>query len=146
MPIRTFTLDEAEALLSVLESLLRSAMEAKKELEGFETEFQQVSSRIFVSGGTLVDIAALKERRKLQEKVLQRVKDLLAEIGSAGVQVKDLDIGLLDFPFQMGDEIILLCWKLGEPRIAHWHTVEEGFKERKPIDERITKANPRPPA
>ena len=61
----------------------------------------------------------------------------VAEIDAAGVQVKDLDIGLLDFPCVVGDEVILLCWKLGENGITHWHNTTEGFAGRKPIDERI---------
>jgi hypothetical protein len=56
------------------------------------------------------------------------------------VQVKDLDIGLLDFPCRVNGEIILLCWKLGEEGITHWHGVEEGFAGRKPIDETIARA------
>jgi len=68
------------------------------------------------------------------------VKDALAEIDATGVQVKDLDIGLLDFPCVVEGETVLLCWKLGEPAITHWHGVHEGFAGRKPIDERIARA------
>jgi len=56
------------------------------------------------------------------------------------VQVKDLDIGLLDFPCQVEGEVILLCWKRGEEKITHWHGVAEGFAGRKPIDDRIANA------
>ena len=66
-------------------------------------------------------------------------KDALAEIDSIGVQVKDLGIGLLDFPCEVEGQIILLCWKLGEKAITHWHGMQEGFAGRKPIDERIAR-------
>jgi hypothetical protein len=56
------------------------------------------------------------------------------------VQVKDLDIGLLDFPCEVEGRTLLLCWKLGEKGIAHWHGTSEGFANRKPIDEKISKA------
>jgi hypothetical protein len=56
------------------------------------------------------------------------------------VQVKDLDIGLLDFPCKVEGEVLLLCWKLGEPAITHWHGVSEGFAGRKPVDARIANA------
>jgi len=134
---RTFTLSEAETLLPVLESLLRSAMQAKALIEEVDAEFEALKSRIFLNGGTHVDIAAVKNRKDEREKAIQRAKDAVAEIDAAGVQVKDLDIGLLDFPCVVGDEIILLCWKLGEQGIAHWHSTTEGFGGRKPIDERI---------
>ena len=140
MKQRTFTLDEAQVLLPVLESLLRRSIEGKQLVEKIEAEFQEVSQRIFLAGGTRVDIAHLAVRKAEKEKALQRVKDALAEIDSTGVQVKDLDVGLLDFPCRVKDQLILLCWKLGEKQITHWHGVEEGFQGRKPIDENILRA------
>jgi hypothetical protein len=56
------------------------------------------------------------------------------------VQVKDLGIGLLDFPCEVDGQKILLCWKLGEKAITHWHGIAEGFAGRKPIDQRIARA------
>jgi hypothetical protein len=82
-------------------------------------------------------------RRAERDKAFQNIKDTLAEIDAIGVQVKDLDIGLLDFPCAVGDEIVLLCWKYGEERIEFWHGMEEGFQGRKPIDERILRGKKR---
>jgi hypothetical protein len=134
---RTFTVAEAESLLPVLESLLRSAIEAKKLIEEVDAEQQALASRVFLNGGTMVNIVAVARRKAEREKALQKAKDAVAEIDATGVQVKDLDIGLLDFPCIVGEEVILLCWKLGEKGIKHWHGTEEGFAGRKPIDERI---------
>ena len=138
--MKTFTLDEANALLPVLESLLRAAIASKQELEQFQLERQQLAHRVFLSGGSLLKISDEIARKAGQERAAQRLRDTLAEIDSIGVQVKDLDVGLLDFPFLMEGEIILLCWKLGEPSIAYWHTLDAGFAGRKPIDDRIAKA------
>ncbi len=137
---RTFTLQEAQVLLPVLEALLKKAIEGKKLAEQVDEEFQQVANRIFLSGGFEVDVAALARRKAEKDAALQRIKDALAEIDATGVQVKDLDIGLLDFPCVVEDQVILLCWKLGEKSIEHWHGLEEGFRGRKPIDPRIMKA------
>jgi hypothetical protein len=134
---RTFTLTEAQTLLPVLESLLRSAMEAKALIEEVDGEMQSLANRIFVNGGTLVNIVARARRKAEREKAVQRAKDAVAEIDATGVQVKDLDIGLLDFPCVVEGEVVLLCWKLGEDKIGHWHNTTEGFAGRKPIDERI---------
>jgi hypothetical protein len=134
---RTFTLAEAENLLPVLESLLRSAIQAKALIEEVDAEQQSLANRIFINGGTMVDIVSVARRKAEREKALQKAKDAVAEIDATGVQVKDLDIGLLDFPCVVGDEVILLCWKLGEKGITHWHGMEEGFAGRKPIDDRI---------
>ena len=83
------------------------------------------------------DLREYRRRMIERQKAIQRAKDAVAEIDAAGVQVKDLDIGLLDFPCMVGEEIVLLCWKLGEQGITHWHNTSEGFAGRKPIDERI---------
>ena len=140
MADRTFTLDEAQSLLPVLESLLRTAIEAKKIVDEAETEQQALQHRIFLSGGMSLNIVPLARRKAERAKAEQRMKDALAEIDSTGVQVKDLDIGLLDFPCEVERQTILLCWKLGEKAITHWHGVQEGFAGRKPIDQRIAKA------
>jgi hypothetical protein len=139
MSDRTFVLEEAHSLLPVLESLLRTAIAGKKVMEEVAAEMQTLQERIFLNGGTFVDVVAVARRKAERAKAEQRAKDALAEIDSIGVQVKDIDIGLLDFPCQVDGRIILLCWKLGEKSITHWHGTDEGFAGRKPIDERIAK-------
>jgi len=145
MPEKFFTLDEAQTLLPVLESLLRAAVESKRTIEGVDSEFEELRQRIFLNGGTAVDILAVARRRAEKDKAVQKAKDTLAEIDSIGVQVKDLDTGLLDFPCVVEDQVILLCWKMGEKAITHWHGLQEGFKGRKPIDERIAKSKKKRP-
>ena len=140
MSSRTFTLQEAQTLLPVLESLLRSSIDGKKLIEEVDAELQETAHRVFLNGGTALNIVHLARRKAEREKALQRVKDALAEIDATGVQVKDLDIGLLDFPCEVDGRTVLLCWKLGENKITHWHTPDEGFAGRKPIDERIARA------
>jgi hypothetical protein len=140
MSERTFTLDEAQSLLPVLESLLRAAIAAKKTVDEADAEQQALQHRVFLAGGMFLDVVPLARKKAERAKAEQRVKDSLAEIDSIGVQVKDLDIGLLDFPCEVDGQIILLCWKLGEKAITHWHGVQEGFAGRKPIDQRIAKA------
>lgn len=140
MADRTFTLDEAQSLLPVLESLLRTAIHGKKVMDEVEAEMQALNHRIFLNGGTHLDVVSVARRKAERAKAEQRAKDALAEIDSIGVQVKDLDIGLLDFPCEVDGKIILLCWKLGEKSITHWHGTTEGFAGRKPVDERIARA------
>ena len=134
---KTFTFEQATKLLPVLRTLLKRAMEGKQLIEAVENELQDLKHRILLSGGLSVDIPAVAHRRAERDKAMQEIKDALAEIEAIGVQVKDLDIGLLDFPCVVEDEIVLLCWKYGEEKIAFWHGLEEGFRGRKPIDERI---------
>ena len=113
---------------------------AKKTIEDFEAEQQELLHRIFLNGGMFLDVVPLARRKAERVKAEQRAKDAIAEIDSIGVQVKDIDIGLLDFPCEVDGKIILLCWKLGEKTITHWHGTDEGFAGRKPIDQKIAKA------
>jgi hypothetical protein len=140
MADRTFTLQEAQNLLPVLESLLRAAMDGKKLIEAVDNELQDLAHRVMMSGGLLVNVVHMARRKAEREKAIRRVKDTLAEINAIGVQVKDIEIGLLDFPCKVEGRIVLLCWKVGEQGITHWHTSSEGFAGRKPVDERIAKA------
>jgi hypothetical protein len=140
MSSRTFTLDEAQDLLPVLESLLRTSIDGKQLIESVDAEFQALAHKIFLNGGMSLNVVQLASRKAEREKTFQRVRDAMAEIDAMGVQVKDLDIGLLDFPCEVDGRVVLLCWKLGEKSITHWHDTSEGFAGRKPVDERISKA------
>jgi hypothetical protein len=48
-----------------------------------------------------------------------------------------METGLLDFPCRLDDQVVLLCWRMGEPAIVYWHPAEAGFKDRQPVDERF---------
>ena len=134
---KTFTLGEAQTLLPVVEALLRRTQAAGIRVAELEYEMQQLSQRIFLSGGMHVDVIVAARRRAEHDKAMQETKDTLAEIDAIGVQVKDLEQGLLDFPSLLDGKAVLLCWKIGEAAITHWHTEEEGFEGRKPIDARF---------
>ena len=87
---------------------------------------QRLSQRIFLSGGMHVDVVAAARRRAERDKATQETKDTLAEIEAIGVQVQDLEEGLLDFPAGDRRQAVMLCWQLGETAITYWHEVEEG--------------------
>jgi hypothetical protein len=135
--MKTFTIEEAQSLLPVLESLLKRAIEGKQEAEQIESGLAELARRIYVSGGMRVDVSGVARQRAEMEAHLQRVRESLAEIDSIGVQVKDIDGGLLDFPCRLDDQVVLLCWRMGEASIEHWHTMESGFQGRQPLDERF---------
>ncbi len=59
---------------------------------------------------------------------------IINRIEAYGCIVKDIDLGLVDFPSMREGRAIYLCWKAGEPRIAHWHAMDEGYTDRKAID------------
>jgi hypothetical protein len=135
--VKTFTLEEAQSLLPVMESLLKRAIEGKRSAEQVESGLSELARRIYISGGMRVDTSKVASLRAEMESHVQRIRESIAEIDSIGVQVKDLETGLLDFPCRLDDQIVLLCWRMGEPAIEHWHSTDSGFKDRQPLDERF---------
>jgi hypothetical protein len=145
--MKTFTLEEAQSLLPVLESLLQRAIDGKRVAAEAESDLSRLAQRIHLSGGMRVDSTLVAKQRAEMEDHIKRVQESIAEIDSIGVQVKDLEAGLLDFPCRVDDEVVLLCWRMGEPSIEHWHSLESGFKGRQPVDERFRRragSNSRP--
>ena len=137
---KTFTLSEAQTFLPVLESLLRAAQKSAHRVTELESEMQQLNQRIFLSGGMHVDVVAAARRRGEREKSLQSTKETLAEIDSIGVQVQSLEDGLLDFPCLLSGELVMLCWKIGEPGISHWHGLKDDVTARQPLDARFDRS------
>jgi hypothetical protein len=135
--MKTFTIDEAQSLLPVLESLLKRAIEGKQSAQQVEQGLAELARRIYISGGMKVDSAKVAGLRAELEAHVLRVRESISEIDSIGVQVKDLDAGLLDFPCRLEDEVVLLCWRMGETTIDHWHPTDSGFRDRQPVDERF---------
>ncbi|MGN6593788.1 MAG: DUF2203 domain-containing protein [Terriglobales bacterium] len=139
---RTFTLGEAQQLLPALNGLLQTAMRAHRRVEEIDDELQTLISHILLAGGVQVDplhTAALKTER---ERCAQQLEDAVREIAASGVQLKDLDEGLLDFPCLLNGRVVLLCWKQGERTIEHWHGTHEGFANRKPLDPTMDPSDP----
>ena len=135
MAEETFNLERAEKLLPQLEPLLQTGIEARQKLAEIEQEYAQLVKGIFLMGGRAVDVAHFSQRKQEKEEWEGRLRKVLQQIEGYGCLLKDLDIGLVDFPCNVGDREVYLCWKLGEPAIRFWHGTDEGFAWRKPIDE-----------
>jgi hypothetical protein len=136
---RFFTLSQAEKLLPEVESAIREAIARKAEYQRGEAEWQSFARRLMLMGGVQVDRAQAIEQKSLREAAGARLKDSVEKIHEFGCLVKDLDVGLIDFPTLWKGEEVYLCWKLGERGIHFWHGVHEGFRGRKPIDTEFLK-------
>ena len=117
-----------------MEPFLIEAIDARKKLSELDQELTAVSTRILMMGGVLVPYAKLAEKRMAHQSLAELMKTNLEKILSTGCLVKDLDVGLLDFPSVLNNEEVYLCWRLGEERIRFWHRQDEGFAGRKPLD------------
>jgi hypothetical protein len=131
---RFFTLQQAEKVLPDVASAIRDAISLKSDYERVESEWQNFSQRVSIMGGVRVDRGRMMEQKNGREEAALAVKQAIDKVHEFGCLVKDLDIGLIDFPTLFQGEEVYLCWKLGEAGIGFWHGVTEGFRGRKPID------------
>jgi hypothetical protein len=132
---RHFTLAGARAMLPAVGRLIRESVQAKARYSEAETFLQNLSQRILLLGGLSVDISVAEAMKTQKESSGEALKQSLEKIEQMGVLVKDLDVGLVDFPTLYLGEEVYLCWRMDEKDIEHWHEVHEGFAGRKEIDQ-----------
>lgn len=132
---RFFSLSEAQQVLPEVEILLRQLIRHHQDHEEASAELTGIVQRITLSGGMVAPRARIEQLRKRKEAASRGLKTTLEKIHGLGCHVKDIKIGLIDFPTLYRDQEVYLCWKLGESSIAYWHHVEDGYRGRRPIDE-----------
>jgi|ERR1017187_35681 hypothetical protein len=132
---RRFTLAEAQSLIPEVSRLLRDAVLLKGVYQAAGQAIQTWMQRITMMGGMTVDRNQAIDTRKRRDTSAASLRSAIEQVQAIGCVVKDLDIGLIDFPTEFRGEEVYLCWKLGEAEIEFWHGVEEGFSGRKAIDQ-----------
>jgi hypothetical protein len=132
VPERTFTPEEANAALAEVRPLVERMVAAREALLDAQRRQAELVARVASNGGGLTppDVSAVAA--EVQQATTELVS-VLEELESLGVQVKDLDRGLVDFPCLHRGAVVLLCWELGEDEVAFWHGADEGFAGRKPL-------------
>lgn len=131
---RYFHIDEARKLLPAVARDIRQAVALKEEHDQASAELQGMHQHVAMMGGVILDRQKLQGYRTRRDASANRLNEIIENIHELGVQVKDLDMGLLDFPTLYRDREVLLCWRLGEDDIEYWHGTDEGFRGRRPID------------
>jgi hypothetical protein len=139
--MKTFTVEEAQSMLPVVEALLERATKAHDEAMRLDEKMAALKVRIFHSGGLSVNVVAAYRDATDLASHKEAVTEVLEEFASIGVQIKDFDKGLCDFPCVIDGEVVLLCWKRGETQIEYWHTVEAGFAGRQKLDARFRRGS-----
>jgi hypothetical protein len=132
--MRFFSEDEANAALAVVRPLVERLVAVRKRLAHAAARLDEVHGHVSGNGGGL-DPERVQELQENAARAAAEVAELVAELENLDVQVKDLDMGLIDFPARhpRRDEAVLLCWQLGEDDVQYWHGLEEGFAGRKPL-------------
>ena len=124
---RTFTVEEANAevprLGALIERLQRGALLLERERAAW----------VAAHGGANVTADVLVRERPAARTAAEDLGGAVAEFDRLGVQLKDLELGLVDFPSHQDGHVVLLCWQYGEPEVAYWHGTDEGFARRRPL-------------
>jgi hypothetical protein len=137
-----FTREEAQELLDYVGPHLKAARDQKRRVEVLEKELAAGASRVMLLGGSIPPIVELGQKRAERERLAGELREAVEKVLETGCLVKDLEIGLVDFPSLRGSEEIYLCWKLGEEKIQYWHGLTEGYAGRKPLDEPLPEEPP----
>jgi hypothetical protein len=128
---RTFRLSEAQEMLPLLDALLAAALALRLEARNVEALIQAVRRSAGSDGSSLQT-----DSRELESKLRGLVKTMqerVEAINEMGVQIKDLDRGLVDWVGLRDGRKVYICWERGEPAIAFWHELDDGFEGRQPI-------------
>ena len=123
--MKTFTLEEANALVPQVEQLLDEMTEVRDQIVASGASLESVLRRASGNGGNKSSSEYIL--------LLQRFNASLSTLQEFGIELKDLDQGLVDFPSYRGDQLVYLCWKRGEDRIRFWHDLESGYAGRQPL-------------
>lgn len=137
-----FTVDEANALLPVLSQVLIKLKDAKDEVVQTKLQLQKIKAKATWGGRDKFEPELFRSEAELEFLYLY-MQDLIDRIADHGCQLKDIDLGLIDFPTTVDGEPALLCWRLGEPAVGYWHRVQDGYRGRQPVaGHRIGEATP----
>lgn len=123
---RLFTLSEANHLIPQLNTRMASVRQAKAVLARTKDDIRRASARAEYGGGSSAG--------PLYISSLQQISSNLQAIQEMGILVKDVDLGLCDFPHLRDGRVVFLCWKYGEPEIKWWHETTTGYKDRCPLE------------
>ena len=122
---RYYTLEEANAALVTLRPLVGEILEIRQAILDVQPELEPVLQKIAGNGGGRVASQVVRQFERLQE-IMQLIQE-------SGVELKDLNTGLLDFLARREGRDIYLCWRYGEAEISYWHDLDAGFAGRQPL-------------
>jgi hypothetical protein len=128
---RTFTLEEARALLPEVRALAEAMRDQKR---AFDEQRALLTRADVQSGGNGHGPRGSLAAQAEAERLVQEIQRGIERLHELGVEVKGIDEGLVDFPSLRDGRLIYLCWRIGEPDIQYWHELDTGFRGRRPLE------------
>ena len=135
-PPKTLTISEANALLPDVNRLLRDLQALQGSIVKTSEQRDEMTRKVTAGNGYPIQQlrVQIEETAARQLKLIEGYQRALKELEDLGAVLKDVNLGLIDFYSILNNELIFLCWKLGEDRIRFWHSLEDGFAGRLPLD------------
>jgi hypothetical protein len=130
---RYYTLAEANAMLPELTHVLQQLQAQGRQQAMVQGRIAEVTRTVKSNGhhNPIEDPMVTQASRTLSEGL----RDGIQQLVEWGIELKDLQTGLVDFPARREDRDVYLCWRLGEDEVGYWHEIETGFDGRMPVDE-----------
>lgn len=128
-PSKLFSIAEANGLVPRLELLMSRLQQGALRLE----EEMQALAQSSGDAPEQVSTEELLRRRPQARAIVEELDGVVHDIEEIGAHLKDVRLGLIDFPAEMRGEVVYLCWQSGEPEVAFWHRPDDGFAGRQPL-------------
>jgi hypothetical protein len=134
---KLFTVAQANATLPLVQAIVRDIAQLANELRERHDRLGKVQTpeKKALSAAHREELKQAEDDFKRQE---ERLMEYVEELKSLGVELKDYYTGLVDFPCWHENRVVYLCWRLGEPQVAHWHELDSGFAGRQTITPKMT--------
>jgi hypothetical protein len=133
--IKMLTVEQANALLPRIRLLLKSLRELRSVILRTQAQIEIEEMTQSTSQGELSPKgrAAVSQQMETFQFQTRQFEQKLEELFQLGAHLKDLDRGLVDFYSRWGSQVVFLCWTEDEEKVLHWHSLEGGFQNRKPL-------------
>jgi hypothetical protein len=145
MSRRYFSVGEVDRMVPKLERIFVQVLQLRAAMRTEEVKLEKAGVRLspeLLERESSREAGPVRTAKMMFRAYYETLTERLAEVERLGGEVKDLEIGLVDFLARRGAQDILLCWKLGERSVEHWHPVDSGFRGRQPIDDEIPREHP----
>lgn len=129
---RLFTREDANRLLVRIIPLVERMRANRRRIAEIDEAAAAQAWHVRRNGHAVDEEAAVQRQAERDDMVAALQRDV-AEIQALGCEIKDFELGLVDFPSERDGRVVYLCWKLGEPEVAFWHEVDAGYAGRQPL-------------
>jgi hypothetical protein len=125
--MNTFTIEQANRTLPLVRRIVQDIVDHYGQWQ------EMVKSLDVLAAAPAPDSVRVDRLQRDIQSAARAIDGFVRELNELGVEMKGLDIGLVDFPGEVDGHPVYLCWRLGEPAVAHWHERDAGFDSRRPL-------------